>query len=360
MSSVFRKWYERRFHDEEAILLLIIISIGVALVLFVGEIFTPVIAALVLAFLLQGMVSQLVARKIPHIFSVLIAFVLLLVLEVTSVGVLSTLVFVQLDNFTEELPKFLALLQELLFTLPEKYPALISQSQVDEWLATLNREIAGFGQWVVTFSQSKIPNLINFLVYLVLVPVLVFFFLKDKEKILGWFGRLLPNERPLLQQVWSDMNDQMANYVRGKFIEIFVVGVISYAVFAWFELRYSALLAILVGLSVIVPYVGAFLVTIPVALVAYLQWGWGPEFIQLMIAYLVVQVLDGNVLVPWLFSEAVNLHPVAILLAIMFFGGIWGLWGVFFAIPLATLINAVLTVWPTLRVDTDLRDEHQA
>ena len=266
----------------------------------------------------------------------------------------------QLDNFTEELPKFLALLQELLFTLPEKYPALISQSQVDEWLATLNREIAGFGQWVVTFSQSKIPNLINFLVYLVLVPVLVFFFLKDKEKILGWFGRLLPNERPLLQQVWSDMNDQMANYVRGKFIEIFVVGVISYAVFAWFELRYSALLAILVGLSVIVPYVGAFLVTIPVALVAYLQWGWGPEFIQLMIAYLVVQVLDGNVLVPWLFSEAVNLHPVAILLAIMFFGGIWGLWGVFFAIPLATLINAVLTVWPTLRVNTDLPDEHQA
>jgi putative permease len=97
-----------------------------------------------------------------------------------------------------------------------------------------------------------------------------------------------------------------------------------------------------------------------VALVAYLQWGWGPEFIQLMIAYLVVQVLDGNVLVPWLFSEAVNLHPVAILLAIMFFGGIWGLWGVFFAIPLATLINAVLTVWPTLRVDTDLPDEHQA
>ncbi|NNL57788.1 MAG: AI-2E family transporter, partial [Pseudomonadales bacterium] len=164
---------------------------------------------------------------------------------------------------------------------------------------------------------------------------------------------LLPNKRPLLKQVWNDMNGQMANYVRGKFIEIFVVGVVSYVVFSWFELRYSALLAIVVGLSVIVPYVGAFLVTIPVALVAYLQWGWGPEFFKVFIAYLVIQVLDGNVLVPWLFSEAVNLHPVAILLAIMFFGGIWGLWGVFFAIPLATLINAVLTAWPTLQTDNN-------
>ena len=63
--------------------------------------------------------------------------------------------------------------------------------------------------------------------------------------------------------------------------------------------------------------------------------------------YLVIQALDGNVLVPFLFSEAVNLHPVAIILAVLFFGGIWGVWGVFFAIPLATLIKAVISAWPT-------------
>jgi putative permease len=63
--------------------------------------------------------------------------------------------------------------------------------------------------------------------------------------------------------------------------------------------------------------------------------------------YLVIQVLDGNVLVPLLFSEAVNLHPVAIILAVLFFGGIWGIWGVFFAIPLATLIKAIINAWPS-------------
>jgi putative permease len=65
------------------------------------------------------------------------------------------------------------------------------------------------------------------------------------------------------------------------------------------------------------------------------------------VAYLVIQALDGNVLVPLLFGEVVNLHPIAIIVAILVFGGLWGFWGVFFAIPLATLVNAVLRAWPS-------------
>jgi len=65
-----------------------------------------------------------------------------------------------------------------------------------------------------------------------------------------------------------------------------------------------------------------------------------------MLAYAVIQLLDGNVLVPVLFSEVVSLYPVAIIIAVLVFGGIWGFWGVFFAIPLATLVNAVLRAWP--------------
>jgi len=66
-----------------------------------------------------------------------------------------------------------------------------------------------------------------------------------------------------------------------------------------------------------------------------------------MVIYGVIQFVDGNILVPLLFSEAVNLHPVAIITAILLFGGMWGLWGVFFAIPLATLIKAVINAWPS-------------
>ncbi len=122
----------------------------------------------------------------------------------------------------------------------------------------------------------------------------------------------------------------------------------SYVTFAVLELRYSVLLAVAVGFSVLIPYIGAAVVTVPVAIVALFQWGVTPEFYYLLIAYGIIQALDGNVLVPVLFSEAVNLHPVAIIVAVLVFGGLWGFWGVFFAIPLATLVKAVWKALPSI------------
>ena len=134
--------------------------------------------------------------------------------------------------------------------------------------------------------------------------------------------------------------------MRGRPIEIIIVGAVSYFCFTFLGLNYAALLGLLVGLSVIIPYIGATLVTIPVAMVAFFQWGFASEFYYVVGVYMLIQALDGNLLVPLLFSEAVNLHPVAIIIAVLFFGGIWGMWGVFFAIPLATLIKAIINAWP--------------
>jgi putative permease len=94
----------------------------------------------------------------------------------------------------------------------------------------------------------------------------------------------------------------------------------------------------------------ALVVTIPVLMVGFFQWGWGAVFMWLAIVYGVILFIDGYLLVPVLFSEAVNLHPLAIILAVLVFGGLWGFWGVFFAIPLATLIKAIYNAWP--RSDT--------
>ncbi len=347
MLNVLKKWYDKRFHDEETIVLVVMLIIAVLALYFFSSVLTPVIAALVWAFLLQGVVVQLSKFNVPHMASVTIAFLMLILLEIVTVFVLLTLVLNQFDNLIKELPQLIGLLQEWLVGLPEKYPSVVTEEQVNEWSQAMNTEIANFGQWALSYTQSNALNLVSFMVYLVLVPIFVFFFLKDKDELLNWFGSFLPHRRPILNQVWEEMNAQMANYVRGKFIEMLIVGGISFVTFVLFGLNYAALLAIAVGISVIVPYVGAFLVTIPVVFVGYIQWGWGGTFIGLFVAYTIIQVLDGNVLVPLLFSETVNLHPIAILIAIMFFGGIWGLWGVFFAIPLATLVKAILNAWPT-------------
>ena len=143
------------------------------------------------------------------------------------------------------------------------------------------------------------------------------------------------------------MNQQIMNYMRGKLIEIIIIGTASTIAFITLGLNYPVLLGVLVGFSVLVPYVGATIVTLPVLLVALFQFGTSAEFGYVMIAYAIIQALDGNLLVPLLFSEAVNLHPVTIIIAVILFGGLWGFWGVFFAIPLATLVKAVLNAWST-------------
>jgi len=183
-------------------------------------------------------------------------------------------------------------------------------------------------------------------IYLVLVPISVFFFLKDKDQLLAWVRSLLPYNRPLLNAVGEEMNDQLGNYVRGKFIEILIVGVATYVSFTVLGLNYAALFGVLVGLSVLIPFVGAALVTLPVFVVAVIQFGWTWDLGIVMIVYGVIQFLDGNVLVPLLFSEVVDLHPITIIVAVLAFGGVWGVAGVFFAIPLATLIKAIYKAWP--------------
>jgi putative permease len=189
-------------------------------------------------------------------------------------------------------------------------------------------------------------NVIGLIVYLVLVPILVFFMLKDREKLVKFILSMMPEKRGLMSRIWNEMDGQIANYVRGKVVEIIIVGTVAFVTFAWFGLPYSALLAVLVGFSVLIPFIGAAVATIPVAAVAGFHFGLTDEFAYVLVAYGIIQALDGNVLVPILFSEAVNLHPVSIILAVLFFGGIWGFWGIFFAIPLATLLKSLVTAWP--------------
>jgi predicted PurR-regulated permease PerM len=210
-------------------------------------------------------------------------------------------------------------------------------------------ELTEIGRRALTFSISSLKNVVVYMLYLVLVPVLVFFILKDKQAILNWFAKFLPSERALTRQVWEEVNIQTSNYVRGKFWEVIIVWGVTYITLEAFGLRATLLVSLFVGLSVLVPYVGATLMYIPIVILGYYQFGMSSTFVWLFIAYSIIQVLDGNVLAPVLLSEATSLHPIAIIAAILLFGGLWGFWGVFFAIPLATLVNSIIKAWPMER-----------
>ncbi|WP_261844768.1 AI-2E family transporter [Aliamphritea ceti] len=346
MKKIFSKWIESYFSNEEVMLLLVLLVASFGIIIYLGHALAPVFTSIILAFLMQGVIVWLKEKKVPHLISVVSVFLVFVGVLLSVILFILPLAWKQSVNLFNELPRMVSEAQAVLLLLPQQYPEIFSEQQITQIIDIATTELSKAGQWVVTFSLNSITGLIALLIYLVLVPILVFFFLKDGGGLARWWVSFLPEKKEMLTNVWHEMDDQIANYVRGKVIEIVIVGSVTYIAFVFLGINYAALLAIMVGLSVLIPYIGAALVTLPVALIGFVQWGWTNEFWYLMIAYGIIQALDGNVLVPLLFSEAVNLHPVSIIVAVLVFGTVWGFWGVFFAIPLATLIKAILNAWP--------------
>ena len=347
MFDILQQWYQRYFTDPQTVIFAFILIVGGLLVFVLNTHLMPILVALIIAYLAEGMVIWLHKINLGRTVAASVVTALMITAILLAFFVLLPLLSRQISELFREMPNMLGKGQQLLLRLPEQYPDYISASQIEEILTLARIELTSFGQRVVSLSLSSVVGIIAFLVYMILLPLMVFFFLKDKDIIIRWLADFLPDERRLLRKVWAELDIKIASYVRGKVIEVLIIWSASYIAFAVMGLDFAMLLSLAVGLSVIIPYVGATVVTIPVALIAFFQWGFTTEFGWLMTIYALIQFVDGNLLVPLLFSEVVNLHPVAIIVAVVFFGSLWGVWGVFFAIPLATLIQAIIKAWPT-------------
>lgn len=348
MIELFREWYKQKFGDPQIVALLAIVLVGFGTIYFFSDLLMPLLIAIVIAYLLEWPIRFLSQQfKFPRILSLALVLGGFLSLVGFLVAVLLPSLWHQTLNFVRDMPSMFNLLNAWLQALPEHYPELVDYAMLDSLMGSLRSKILAYGESLLALSLNSLISLVTIGIYAFLVPLMVFFLLKDKTLFLRSAAKFLPRNRRLAGSVWIEMQQQIANYIRGKFLEIVIVGVVTYAILLFFGLRYPLLLSVAVGLSVLVPYIGAVLVTIPIALIALFQFGLSPEFYYLLLAYVISQLLDGNLLVPFLFSEAVNLHPLTIIVAVLIFGGLWGFWGVFFAIPLATLVKAIINALPS-------------
>ncbi len=344
--DALRVWLRQHLSDPQVVFLAAVIVGLLLLIVFLGGILTPVLASVILAYLLDGPVMRLERAGLSRtVASVLVWLGFLATVLLVSFAIIP-LVLHQLTQVVQDVPHLVASAQAYLASLPKRYPGWVSARQVQHITEFAVKDMAPLHQAILSRSLTFGISVLYVAVYLILVPLLVFFFLKDKRSILRWLSRFVPANTSLANRVWAEVNGQISNYVRGKCVEVAAVWVVSLGVFEVFGLHYAMLLAALVGLSVVVPFVGAVVVTVPVVLVAYAQWGADMNVVYVLAAYFLIHALDANMLAPLLYSEAVDLHPTAIIVAILFFGGIWGFWGVFFAIPLATVVNAVINAWP--------------
>ena len=352
--DVLGGWLNRYFSRPDAIFLIsALLVISLVLYTLAGAL-APVLTGLVLAFLLQGLVGRLVKLGSPHLLAIAVAMIVLIGTVAAAVLLVVPLLWQQAADLLALAPTLVGMLRDGLSSLAEAFPEFITEEQILGVVNESSKELGNLSGVLLESAFSQVFSLFGLLIYLVLVPISVFFLLKDKELLMAHLASLLPKDRPLLDAVGSQMNAQLGNYVRGKAIEILLVGTVSFITFLFFGLNYAALLGVLVGISVLIPFIGAAIVTLPVFMIAVLQFGWSLDLAWVMLAYAVIQFLDGNVLVPLLFSEAVDLHPITIIIAILAFGGLWGLWGVFFAIPLATFIKAIYVAWPRAPMDAEV------
>ena len=345
MFEYVKAWYEKKFSDPNSVTLLFLLLALVAMLYFFGPLIVPVLVALIIAYLLDWPVVHLERFGFKRFTATSIVMLIFIGIMLTLILVIGPVLWQQSSNLVQETPHMVEQGKSFLLDLPAKYPSLISAEQVQSFVVTVETKVLEFGQVVLSASLNSLKDVVAWLIYLILVPLLVFFMLKDKVELSASIAKLIPRQRRLILQVWHEMNQQIMNYIRGKVFEILIIGSVSFIAFTVLDLRYAALLGVLVGFSVLIPFVGAALVTIPVAAVALFQFGLETQFWTILIIYGIIQALDGNVLVPLLFSEAVDLNPVFIIVAVLFFGGLWGFWGVFFAIPLASLVKALIKAW---------------
>jgi putative permease len=347
MLEEFNKVLKKIFSNEETIIFSFALLIFFIVISFFGSVLTPFIISIIVAYLLVGMQKKIQSYNVSEKISLVITFSIFIVTGAALVIWLVPLLYTQLQAFVLDVPNLINNFRDFISELPSKFPDLVSSDQITIFFQAVSEEISAIAQNIVKTSISSIQSAITVLLYIILFPILVYFFLFDRKNIIDGFLKVIPGRRKMLTSIWTEMDIQLSNYVRGKTIEIFIVGIAAAIIFSSLGLRYSALLSVLVGLSVIIPYVGAFLVTIPVVVVGLLQFGLGTQFTILLSLYLLLQALDGNLLVPIIFSETVKLHPVIIILAVFIFGSMFGFWGVFFSIPIATFIKAVWNAWPS-------------
>lgn len=338
--------FKKIFSNEETLVFAFLLIVAFLVLFFLGGILTPFLISIIFAYLLVGMQTRLSSIGVSNFLSLVITYCFFLLIGITLMVWLGPLVYQQLQSLILEIPKWVNAFMLFVQEIPSKYPEMISSEQITSFAQSLSGQITSISQDFLKVSITGIQNTLTIAINLALLPVLVYFLLFDRQSIIDSFLSILPKKRAILNKVWIEMDEQLSNYARGKAIEILIVGMAAALIFMFFGLQYVALLSVLVGFSVLIPYIGAFLVTIPVAAVGLLQFGLTFDFWLLMSLYLILQILDGNILVPLLFSDAVKLHPIIIILAVFVFGGLFGFWGVFFAIPIATLIKAIWNSWP--------------
>lgn len=377
MIKLFKSWYSRHFSKEGTVEFALVLLAAFVVVYYFMWLVGPLVVALCIAYCLDWFVRLLINKfKLKRKPASIITMVLFVGLSIGIMVFIVPKIVQQANQFYTSLQQISLSAQgdrkddfdtiistrtyEFIESLPDPIPSMFSQEEIDQYVLQARSSIlANITSFIRNQVMPSVVNAMTWLMYMIIVPIFTFLMLANKETLQKRFGSyILPHNKTVMKDFWPDINGQIEAYIRGKILHIIIITIVNTLAFLLLGVNYAFLLGFGVGLSVIIPYVGAAIITIPVVLIPVFQFGFTSYLVWILVVYLIIQLLDGNVLTPLLFSKAMNLDAFSILSAILIFGGLWGFWGVFFSIPLATFIGTLLENWPNR--DKDKSDKEKS
>lgn len=319
--------------------LIIFSSASTITVLFrfaVSGLFVPLLLAVVAAFLLDPLVSSLEKRHIPRTRAIFCIFFLVTALFLFAGSWLIPYGQNMWGSLVTDFPRYttqlIAYLREGQISWQTRFPVL-EHYDLTGTVRSTAEQILSFVLVATPKSALKLGSL------MVLVPIFLFFFLRDGNNIMRGLVSLAPNRYfEMAHDLSFLVSRQMAHFVRGRIIEAVIIGLVITIGLSFTDIRYAPLLGLFAGVTNLIPYIGPLLGMIPGILIAAVDLGIGGQFWWIVILYIIIAqvILDNFILIPILISRVANLHPLLVILAIMMGGKLYGVLGMIIGVPIVS------------------------
>src|SRR5450755_3710209 len=319
----------------------VVVVVG-ALLHWLGPILTPFLIGGMLAYVGKPAVSWMEKKRVPRTVGALLVMLVALVLILALLLVLAPLVQNEFSQVAKRVPELAAKLnQQLAPWLNDKFGIQLQfdLESIKQLIADNLDSAEAVSLKVLTELKAGGMLLIGILINLVLIPVVMFYLLRDWSRIVRRLDELTPRRwLAKVRTIAIQIDNVLGEFLRGQ-LSVMTVLAIYYAVgLTLAGLQFALPIGILTGLLVFIPYVGFGLGLILGLLAALLQWHGWPGFAAVLAVYGIGQLLEGYVLVPWLVGNRIGLHPLAVIFALLAFGQLFGFAGVLLALPVSAAL----------------------
>lgn len=314
---------------------------------FLTVIMLPIIISALLYYLLKPFVDLFEYKlRMSRTVAISLVFVIVVVLLIWGGAVLVPSIENQLVNFAKNLPNYLK-------DIESQISDLLNSRQLSGYNIELQNLFNNFSDTVIKYAQTLSKSAVTWAgsfastvarvaVAIMISPFILFYLLRDGDQLKGYVAQFLPpNLRVPTRRVMSKMNEQLASYVQGQVTVSIVVAIMFSIMFTIIGLNYGIILAIVAGFLNLIPYLGSFVAMIPVFILAFVA---GPAMvIKCIIVFTIEQTIEGRFVTPLVIGSKLQIHPITILFVLLTAGTLFGVWGVFLAIPIYASVKVVIT-----------------